>query len=149
MKTKYREQGKGKRKKNFEAFPSFLLPLKELNMKKQSDNEEQRLLNNSSLDELIKMKMEEEIMAEFEKSQQKPVIKVITDISKVPADLVFSKKAVYKVFNRVNKTQTFINGLQAEALLGLQTSMRTKIKAGKTDTFSTDTAYVKFEKILY
>ena len=118
-------------------------------MKKEEQNFEQRLLGHASLDELIKIKMEEEIKIEYEKSLQKTEKKVITDIKEVPSDLIFSKRAVYRLFNRVQKTQTFINGLQAEALLGLQTSMRAKIKAGEAEAFSTDNAYVKFEKIEY
>lgn len=109
---------------------------------------EQRLLNHASLDDLIKMKMEEELAFELTKNKIVPEEKTITDISKVPVDLIFSKKAVYKVFNRVNKTESYVNGLQAEAMLGLQIAMRTKIKAGAMDAFSTDNAYVKFEKIV-
>lgn len=116
-------------------------------MKKEINEQEQRLLSHASLDELIKMKMEEELKAEFEKSKEKPKKQVITDISKVPSELVFSKQAVYKIFNRINKTETYLNGLQAEAMLGVQTAIREKIKSGQMDAFSTDTAYVKFEKI--
>lgn len=115
-----------------------------------SENEErieQRLLNHASLDELIRMKMEEEINAEFEKSKEKPEKKILSRISEVPTDLIFSKKAVYKVFNRVNKVQTYINGLQAESMLGLQSAVRNKIKMGIMEAFSTETSYVKFEEI--
>lgn len=114
---------------------------------KEPNNDEQRLLKNSSLDDLIKMKMEEELKAEIEKSKNKPQKQVITDISKVPENLIFSKTAIYKIFNKVNKTETYINGIQAEAMLGLQNTMREKIKKGQTDTFATDTAYVKFDRI--
>lgn len=116
-------------------------------MKKNSNEIEQRLLNHASLDELIKIKMEEEMKAEFKKAKEKPKIEIITDITKVPVELIFSKKSVYKVFNRINKTETCINGLQAEAMLGLQNSIREKIKSGQMDAFSTDSLYVKFEKI--
>lgn len=116
-------------------------------MKKETSEQEQRLLSHASLDELIKMKMEEELKAEFKKSKEKPQKQIITDISKVPSELIFSKQAVYKIFNRINKTETYLNGLQAEAMLGIQTTIREKIKAGQMDAFSTDTAYVKFEKI--
>lgn len=115
--------------------------------KKEQNDLEQRLLNHASLDELIKIKMEEELKAEFDKSKEKPELRIITDISKVPADLIFSKHAVYKIFNRINKTETYLNGLQAEAMLGLQTVIREKIRSGQMDAFSTDTAYVKFEQI--
>jgi len=116
-------------------------------MKKDEQDLEQRLLSHASLDELIKMKMEEELKAEFDKAKEKPERVTITDISKVPTKLIFSKQAVYRIFNRLNKTETYINGMQAEAMLGLQNSIREKIKSGQMDAFSTDSAYVKFEKI--
>lgn len=118
-------------------------------MKKETNDVEQRLLNSASLDELIKIKMEEELKAELEKAKEKPKKKIVTDISKVPPELIFSKEAVYKLFNRNNKTETFINGIQAEAMLGLQNNIREKIKLGQMDAFSTDNAYIKFEKIEY
>lgn len=117
--------------------------------KKDTNEIEQRLLSQASLDELIKIKMEEELKAELEKAKEKPKKKIITDISKVPVELIFSKEAVYKLFNRENKTETFINGIQAESMLGLQNNIREKIKSGQMDAFSTDKAYVKFEKIEY
>ena len=116
-------------------------------MKNNDKEAEQRLLKTASLDELIKMKMEEELQIEIDKSKEKLEKQVVTDISKVPTHLIFSKQAVYRIFNRVSKVETFINGLQAEAMLGLQTLIRGKIKSGEMDAFSTDTAYVKFEKV--
>ena len=115
--------------------------------KEETNDLEQRLLSQASLDDLIKMKMEEELKAEFKKSKEKPQKQIINDISKVPTKLIFSKQAVYKMFNRINKTETYLNGLQAEAMLGLQTAIREKIKSGQMDAFSTEDAYVKFEKI--
>ena len=47
----------------------------------------------------------------------------------------------------MNKTETYINGMQAEAMIGLQSSVREKVKNGQMDAFSTDGAYVKFEQI--
>lgn len=114
---------------------------------KKLNPDEQRLLNHASLDELIKIKMEEELKTEFENAKQKPQTKVVTEISQVPQDLIFSKHAVYRLFNRVNKTETFINGLQAEAMLGVQNAIREKVRHGEMDAFSTDEAYIKFEKI--
>ncbi|MDD3436154.1 MAG: hypothetical protein PHC64_03270 [Candidatus Gastranaerophilales bacterium] len=116
-------------------------------MKKELNTDEQRLLSHASLDELIKMKMEEELKAEFEKAKEKPPKQIITEIAKVPTNLIFSKQAVFRIFNRINKTENFINGMQAEAMLGLQNSIREKIRTGQMDAFSTDTAYIKFESI--
>lgn len=116
-------------------------------MKKNMNDYEQRLLSHASLDELIKMKMEKELQDELDKINEKPKKQVITDISKVPTELIFSKQAVFKIFNRINKTETYLNGMQAEAMLGVQNAVREKIRSGQLDVFSTDTAYVKFEKI--
>lgn len=117
--------------------------------KKDEKDLEQRLLSHASLDELIKLKMEEELKSELEKAQEKPKKQIITEISKVPTELIFSKEAVYRLFNRNNKTETYINGIQAEAMLGLQNNIRDKVKSGQMDAFSTENAYVKFEKIEY
>lgn len=116
-------------------------------MKKEQNTQEQRLLSHASLDELIKIKMEEELKEEFQKAKVIPQKKVITDISEVPSGMVFSRQTVFKMFNRANKTETYLNGLQAEALLGLQNVIREKMKLGQMDAFSTEGAYVKFEKI--
>ena len=116
-------------------------------MKNNEKDLEERLLSHTSLDDLIKMKMEEEIRAEFEKSNQKQQMVMITDISKVPTHLIFSKSAVYKMFNRINKSETYLNGVQAEAMTGLQSNIREQIKDGKMDAFSTDSAYIKFEYV--
>jgi len=104
-------------------------------------------LSTKSLDELIKIKMEEELKAELDKAKARPDKKLLVEIAQVPKELIFSKRAIYRVFNRVNKTETFINGIQAEAMLGLQMQIRSKIVEGEMDAFSTDSAYVKFEKI--
>ncbi len=120
---------------------------KEGTMKKDEKDIEQRLLSHASLDELIKMKMEEELKVEFDKSKENFQKTIITEISKVPTDLIFSKKAVYKMFNRINKSETYLNGMQAEAMIGLQNNIRDKVKSGQMDAFSTDSAYVKFESI--
>lgn len=116
-------------------------------MKKDEKDTEQRLLNTTSLDELIKIKMEQELKEEIEKSKNPIQKKIITDISKVPSELIYSKGATYKMFNRINKSETYLNGIQAEAMLGLQNNIREKIKNGQLDAFSTDSAYVKFESV--
>lgn len=115
-------------------------------MKDKEEDIEQILLSNASLDELIKMKIEKEFKSELEKSKLKPQKKTITDISKVPRNKIFSKEAVYRLFNRNTKAETFINGIQAEALLGIQNSVREKIIKGELSAFTTEDAYVKFEK---
>lgn len=69
----------------------------------KNNNAEEMLLNNASLEDLIKMKIEKEFMAELEKSKKEPLKKVYKNISEVPQDIIFSKKAVYRYFNRNTK----------------------------------------------
>lgn len=112
---------------------------------KNSDAEEM-LLKNASLEELIKMKMEREMIEDLKKSKEKPEKKVYTEIKDVPQDIIFSKQSVYKYFNRNSKCETFINGIQAEALIGVQHNVREKMLCGQLNAFTTDDAYIKFEK---
>ena len=105
---------------------------------------EQVLLSNASLDELIKMKIDEEFKQKPQNIKSKS--KIITEIKNVPTDKIFSKNTIFRLYNRKNLTQCCINGIQAEALLGIQTDIREKILSGDLTSFSTDDAYVKFEK---
>jgi hypothetical protein len=106
---------------------------------------EQMLLNNASLDDLIKMKIEKEFKHEMEKSRKKPEKKTYIEISEAPKNLIFSKYAIYRVFNRNTKCESFINGLQAEGMLGMQDAVREKIAQGLLNAFTTEDCYVKFE----
>lgn len=66
-------------------------------------------------------KLEEEIQQarkEMEKKNKKDVnIVKITDISKLSPEEKFDKNSIYRVFNRKQKTETFVNGEQAENML--------------------------------
>lgn len=115
-------------------------------MKNKENDIEQLLLEGASIDDLIKMKIENEFKKEFEKGKQKPEKKIYTDISKTPKELIFSKSATYKLFNRNTKCETFINGVQADGFLGTQNNLREKILEGVISTFTTQDAYIKFEK---
>lgn len=119
-------------------------------MKNKDDDIEEMLLSSASLDDLIRMKIEAEFQDEIKKSKElkaRQQKKVYTKINQVPKEYIFSKQAVYKFYNRHTKLETYINGVQAEALLGLQNNIRNKILNGEMSTFSTDDAYVKFEKV--
>lgn len=105
---------------------------------------EQVLLNNASLDELIRMKIEEEFKNKPQK--QKPSTKTVTDLKEVPPEQIFTKNSVFKVFNRTNKSETYINGLQADALIGAQQGIREKFMNKTLTAFSTDDTYVQFVK---
>lgn len=119
-------------------------------MKEKDENIEEMLLSGKSLDDLIRMKIETEFREEMQKAKElnaKKQKRTYTKINEVPKEYIFSKHAVYKVYNRITKLETYINGVQAEALLGLQNNLRAKILNGEMSTFSTDDAYVKFEKV--
>ncbi len=112
----------------------------------KGNDAEQMLLNNASLEDLIKMKIEKEFMADLEKAKEKPKKKVYTDIKDLPKSMIFSKNSVFRYFNRNTKCETFINGIQAEALIGLQNQVRENMLKGNLSAFTTDNAYVKFDK---
>lgn len=119
-------------------------------MKNKDEDIEKMLLGSASLDDLIRMKIESEFQDEMKKAQENKLNrekKIYTKISEVPKNYIFSKHAVFKYYNRHNKLETYINGIQADALLGLQNNIRAKILNGEMSTFSTDEAYVKFEKV--
>lgn len=116
-------------------------------MKKSKDLTEEILMKNTSLDELIKMKMQEELKNAFNSRVGNNSRAIITDIKDVPVDKIFTKRATFKVFNKDTKVETLINGLQAEALIGMQNEVREKFKRKEIDIFSTESLFVKFESI--
>ncbi len=115
----------------------------------KNSNAEERLLNNASLEDLIKMKIEKEFMEDMKKSKNKTIPKIYTNIKNVPPDKIFSKYAIFKYFNRHTKCETYVNGVQADGILGIQNSIREKMLKGELNAFTTDDAYVKFEKAVF
>lgn len=115
----------------------------------KNNEAEERLLNNASIEDLIKMKIEREFMEDLKKSKQKVLPKTYTDIKDVPQDKIFSKSSVFRYFNRNTKCETFVNGIQADALIGIQNNVREKMLKGQLDAFTTESAYVKFEKAVF
>ena len=107
---------------------------------------EEVLLNSTPLDELIKIKIDEEFNSKKHNAKQKT--QIITDLKEVPKEKIFSKNSIFRVYNRKNLTQSCINGMQAESLIGIQTEIREKILSGSLTAFSTEDAYVKFEKTI-
>lgn len=66
-------------------------------------------------------KIEKEIaeakeMREKEANKQKYEV-IITDMKHVSVEKRFDKQSIYRVFNRKQKTETFVNGEQAENML--------------------------------
>ena len=103
---------------------------------------EKMLLTGKSIDELIQIKMEEDYKKM--RNMVKPKIEKVEDINKLPKNIVFSKNAVFKVFNKNTGQESFINGIQAEAMLGMQETVRESLLNGKIRAFVTDGAYVEF-----
>jgi len=103
---------------------------------------EKMLLTGKSLDELIQIKIQEEYKAIRE---SKPVeLQKVNEISKLSENEIFSKNAVFKVFNKNTRCESFINGVQAEAMLGMQEDARKSIISGKIDAFVANDCYVEF-----
>lgn len=116
-------------------------------MTKHKQIVEDALISGKSIDELIKIKMKEEIKNIFERNVEKITSRRIENIKDVPRGRLFSKDAIFKIFNKHNNTVSFINGIQAEALLGLDEVSREKLLHGESDTFSTENSFVKFEYV--
>ena len=117
-------------------------------MPNKNNDIEEILLTGTSLDDLIRMKIESEFRNEIAntKAPNSTNKKIYTEIKDIPKELIFSKNATYRVFNRNTKLETFINGIQADALIGLQNNIRTKLLNREISAFSTDDTYIKFEK---
>ena len=61
--------------------------------------------------------LENEIAEARELKEKKLSPLKITDISKISPDKKYDKNTIYRVFNRKNKTETFVNGEQAENMV--------------------------------
>jgi len=114
--------------------------------KHNDNNTEELLLSNKSLDDLIRLKIQQEIDLIEQNKNHSSEKKVVKNIAGVPRELIFSKKSYFKVFNKINKTESYINGIQADGLLGLQNLVREKMLQGKCDVFSCENAFVKFDR---
>lgn len=115
----------------------------------KNNDAEEMLLNNASLDELIKMRIEKEFMEDLKKAKEKTKKVEYTDIKDVPKDKIFSRNSVFRCFNRNTKSETFINGIQADAYIGIQDIIRKKMLQGELNAFTTDDCYIKFEKAVF
>ena len=105
---------------------------------------EELLLNGENCEKLLKKKAEMEFMQALEKNE--PQETIITDIKKVPKDKLFSAKATYSIINKNNKTQSFINGIQAESYL-VSLNDREKLLEGIIDSFVQEDYFIKFYKL--
>lgn len=90
----------------------------------KKDELEAKLLGEESLDYYekdLENKLENEInearkLREKEAQKEKYEV-VISDIKLVPPEKRYDKLSIYKVFNRKQKTETYVNGEQAENMI--------------------------------
>ncbi|RAI12762.1 MAG: hypothetical protein DK841_04340 [Candidatus Melainabacteria bacterium] len=112
---------------------------------KEHNEIEQILLNDSEYEKITKAKLEQDFRKELNKKSCQNS-KNITDIKLVPKDKIFSKFTIFEVLNKVSKTSSKINGLQADGYLGKQNSDRIKLQSGEIDSFVCGDKFVKFLK---
>jgi hypothetical protein len=91
-------------------------------MKKEKNTNklEERLLGGFDYESELKKQIDREIedaRKMREKQNSKDYYFVETDISKLSKEEKFDRHTVYKVFNRKEKTETFVNGEQAQNLI--------------------------------
>ncbi len=93
-----------------------------MNKNQKNKLEEKLLGNNLNLDyeNEFKTQLNKEIEEARElqtKRNNKEHFLIETDISKLSKEEKFDKNTIYKVFNRKQKTETFVNGEQALSLM--------------------------------
>lgn len=99
------------------------------------------------IDELIGKKIVQKIEEEIELAEKVPEYAIITDFELVPAELTFSTSAIYMVFNRSTKMKTFINGTQAESIIGLASNVKINLTSKTSDNFTVNEYFVRFHQI--
>lgn len=105
---------------------------------------EKLLLNDAACEKALKNKIEKDFRSKI--LQKNPAEKYVFDINKVPKDKLFSKDTIFEILNLNSKTKSYINGVQAEGYLGANNSDRLKLLSGETDSFVSDSVYIKFKK---
>lgn len=103
-------------------------------------NIEEKLLNSEKVEKAIGEVIKEEI-AEARKPKQEIVI---TDIKEVPKGKIFSHNTAFNVFNRVNKTENSMNGIQTDSLLGLNKQKRKQLEAGEISEVTIGDYHIEF-----
>ena len=92
--------------------------------KNQKDRTTEEMLLKNNPDDTFEQEfnrlLEEEIKEArelAEKKQNKPEHLIETDFLKLSKEEKFDRNTIYKIFNRIQKTETFVNGEQAENLI--------------------------------
>lgn len=113
---------------------------------KEDKEIEQILLNDENYEKFINDRAEQEFNQILEDAKNLKSAE-IKDFKKVPKEMLFSPKAVYCVINKLSKTKSYINGMQAEGFLGDKEILREKLVSGLTDSFVSGDNFVKFYKL--
>ncbi|MBO6180741.1 hypothetical protein IJ674_04460 [bacterium] len=111
---------------------------------KQDKEIEQILLDDEKYEQFIKDKTEKDFNKVLEQASKKEVGE-ITDFKQMKPENLFSKNTTYFVINKMSKTTSYINGMQAESFL-VSAYEREKFISGKTDAFIYQDNYIKFFK---
>ncbi|MDD3150847.1 MAG: hypothetical protein PHV68_08430 [Candidatus Gastranaerophilales bacterium] len=103
-------------------------------------------LNNYSeqIDALIGQKISEKIAYEMAQANKKDVPKIIKDFYKVPSDLLFTKNTIFMLFNRKTGLKSFINGTQADSIIGIYNDIRQNLVNKVVSNFTAGEYYVEF-----
>ena len=112
-------------------------------MKKEDKEIENILLNDEQYEKFVSDRNEKEFLQILKDAKTQKHIEIF-DIKKAPKDKLFSKDATYLVINKNSRTQTYINGVQADGYLADKNLQREKIIAGLADSFIRDNVYIKF-----
>lgn len=110
---------------------------------KENKDIEKILLSDKAYEKFINSKVEKEFKDLTNENNKKESI-TIKEINDVPQDKLFSKNAVYIVMNKRSKTQSYINGVQADGFLGSDNALRQKFINKECDYFVAGNNYIKF-----
>lgn len=98
-------------------------------------------------DLMIENDLKSKVHKEIEASKnQKNFSEKNTDFENLSEKQLFSKNALWKVFNRRNYTNSMINGIQAESYLAALDTTRAEIIEHKTDCFLAKHLFIEFYK---
>jgi len=89
----------------------------------------------------LKEKIHKEMNDAKNRKQSEKTEKKYQDLTEAE---LFSARSSWKVFNRRNYTNSIINGIQAEAFIANNDSLREEILSKKTDCFLANHLYIEF-----
>lgn len=112
---------------------------------KKNNEIEKILLSDSEYEKTVKSHIEKEFRQELKKKNLSE--KYLTNIKSVPPDKLFSKFTTFEVINKISKTRSYINGIQAEGYLGGNNADRLKLVSGDTNSFVSGDCFIKFVKV--